>query len=269
MKNVLIVDSHNMLHRARFGFGDGEYKIFFNFFRMLKGEMQKHKPDIVYIVDEGSPSLSRELSADYKANRQKLNDVGFSREKSEIFEVIKQHSGLIYARHEKRECDDVIGYLASEFHKDDCVTIVSTDTDFIQLINDKTKLWNPKHKKYTDPWFCDYVTWKALRGDPTDNIAGVAGVGGKRADQLATDPESFKAFFEKSPEKLEQFNLSYELVKLKLMPHEEIEFIQSDFCEENMHQEFSFRKCNTIIGKAWASWVNEFNSAGGKVDFGH
>ena len=51
MKNVLIIDSHNMLHRARYGFGSGPHKVYFNFFRMLKGELKTHNPDIVYVVD--------------------------------------------------------------------------------------------------------------------------------------------------------------------------------------------------------------------------
>ena len=194
MRKVLLVDTHNLIHRARFGFGDGEHKIYYNFFRMLMGELKRHEPDIVYIVDEGSPVQSKALLADYKANRQKLADPQFHREKKEIFETIKSKSGLVYIRHPHFECDDVIGFLAQVTHKNDDVTIVSTDSDFIQLISNNVKLWHPKKKKYVDPWYCDYVTWKALKGDLTDNVSGVSGVGKKRADLLVQDPKELEIF---------------------------------------------------------------------------
>ena len=264
MKKVLLLDTHNMLHRARFGFGSGPHKVYFNFFRMLKGELKRHEPDIVYIVDEGRPQISKELSPDYKANRKKLDDPDFWREKEEIIDSIKKLSGFVYIRHPHRECDDVIGHLALVTHKDDDVTIISTDSDFIQLITDNVRLWHPKKKTYIEPWHCDYVTWKALRGDGCDNISGVSGIGPKRADVLAADPEILESFLAEKEERRRQFDLSYELIKLKAVPESELEMEQVDFQESFLFECFQKRACKTIIGKAWPKWVEAFTTAGGK-----
>ncbi len=267
MKRVLLLDTHNMLHRARFGFGDGPHKVYFNFFRMLKGELKRHMPDIVYIVDEGRATISKDISPDYKANRKKLDDPQFWREKDEIFDTVKKHTGFVYIRHPHRECDDVIGHLATVTHKDDEVTIVSTDSDFIQLISDNVAVWHPKKKEYLEPWHCDYVTWKALRGDASDNITGVVGVGPKRADALATDAAFLEAFLSESEQRREQFETSYTLVKLKDVPEEELQIEQSNFQDTFLYECFQKRSCKTIIGKAWPKWVEAFTLAGGKNEF--
>ena len=264
MKKVLIIDSHNLLHRARYGFGEGPHKVYFNFFRMLKGELKIHDPDIVYIVDEGRATISKNLSEDYKANRKKLHDPDFWREKDEIFETIKKVSGFVYMRHPERECDDVIGYLASEVHKNDSVTIVSTDSDFIQLINDNVSLWHPKKKQYVSPWHCDYVTWKALRGDSSDNISGVSGVGPKRADALASDAAFLQSFLDDDPKRREQYELSRALVKLKNLHKKDLQVHQSELNDKILFEEFQKRNCKSIIGKAWPKWILAFQKAGGK-----
>jgi len=266
MKNVLLIDTHNLLHRARFGFGEGPHKIYFNFFRMLKGEMNRHNPDIVYIVDEGRPEKSKELLPDYKGNRVKLDDPQFWREKDEVFEAIKEQTGLVYIKHPRRECDDVIGYLADCVHKNDNVTIVSTDSDFIQLITENVKLWHPKKKSYVDKWYCDYVTWKALRGDSTDNVPGVSGIGPKRADVLAADMNVLKEFLDKDSERKKQFNVAYDVIKLKNINENDLIVRQSNFDEKKFYEGFSQRQCKSIIGNAWPKWVTQFAKSGGIHD---
>ena len=231
---------------------------------MLRGEIRTHEPNIVYIVDEGRPVLSREISTEYKANRQKLKDPDFWREKDEVFETIKRASGFTYIRHPHRECDDVIGHLASVTHKNDFVVIVSTDSDFIQLIDENVNLWHPQKKKYLEPWYCDYVTWKALRGDSTDNISGVRGVGPKRADALVSDVSFLESFLSEKTERRDQFETSYALIKLKDVPIEGLQVEQRRLSEKILFQGFQERNCKTIIGKAWPGWIEAFQKAGGK-----
>ena len=267
MKKVMIIDSHNMMHRARYGFGEGPHKVYFNFFRMLKGELKNHEPDVVYIVDEGRATISKNLSPDYKANRKKLVDPDFWREKDEIFDTIKSLSGFVYMRHPERECDDVIGYLASSVHQRDNVVIVSTDSDFIQLINENVNLWHPKKKSFVSPWHCDYLTWKALRGDATDNISGVTGVGPKRADALASDAAFLKSFLEEDPEKKKQYELSRALVKLKDLEKIDLQVHQTKLNDKILFQELQKRNCKSIIGKAWPKWIEAFQKAGGEYVF--
>lgn len=262
---VLVIDSHNMLHRARFGFGDGEHKIYFNFFRMLMGEIKRHQPNITYIVDEGNPTQSLELMGNYKGNRVRLADPNFHREKTEVFETIRNTSGLIYIQHNDFEADDVISHVATCLHPNDDVVIVSTDSDFIQLISDRVKLWHPKTKEFLPKWeHVDYVTWKALRGDPTDNVPGVKGVGATTADKLCNQSEKLNEFLDAKPGRREDFETSYEVIKLKNVSEKGLQVIQSDFLVDVLFEEFSKRKFKSLVGKAWPTWIQCLMEAGGK-----
>ena len=82
---ILVVDAYNMIHRARFGFAQGEHAIVFNFFRSLKSEIVRHSPDKVYIVSEGVPKHRLLLNNEYKGQRKPVTDPGFYRQKNEIF----------------------------------------------------------------------------------------------------------------------------------------------------------------------------------------
>jgi len=133
---VLLLDAYNLIHRARTGFMSGEYPIVFNFFRSVRPIIEKFDPDLVYFVLEGRPEFRQELSGgNYKSNRVSLDD-SFHRQKATIINAIKSYFPFVTIRHPKFECDDVIASLAA-YHarKDDKVTVVSSDSDFIQLLN--------------------------------------------------------------------------------------------------------------------------------------
>ena len=228
------------------------------------GEIKRYEPNITYIVDEGSPAQSLNLLPDYKGDRVRLADPHFHREKAEIFETIKTISGLIYIQHPDVECDDVIAHIATELHPSDNVQIVSTDSDFIQLISENVGLWHPKKKSLVDPWPVDYVTWKALRGDATDNVSGVAGVGPKRADTLCENLDELDGFLDAKPDRRQQFEISYAVIKLKRVPANGLRVIQTDFLVNELFEEFSRRGFKSIVGKAWAGWVQRLTQAGGK-----
>ena len=71
MSSVFLVDTYNMLHRARFGFATGPHAITFNFFRSLRSEFERHSPSKVYMVLEGYPiHRVSESNGEYKANRE-------------------------------------------------------------------------------------------------------------------------------------------------------------------------------------------------------
>jgi hypothetical protein len=91
---------------------------------------------------------------------------------------------------------------------------VSSDTDFIQLLQDhpNLKLYNPVQKKFVEAPEYDYVVWKSLRGDASDNIPGVPGIGDKTAEKIALDPVLLKEYVAKS-EVEPIFNRNYDLIK--------------------------------------------------------
>ena len=115
-------------------------------------------------------------------------------------------TGIQVIRHADYECDDVIAHLTHVCMSEDQCVIVSTDTDFIQLLNkENVQLFNPIRKVFIQYPEYDYVTWKALRGDAADNIPGIKGVGDKTASKLAVDPAKLESFFCDDPERIDNF----------------------------------------------------------------
>jgi 5'-3' exonuclease len=89
------------------------------------------------------------------------------------------------------ECDDIINFLVKNLEGNS--VIVSSDQDFYQCVNEDTCIYNP-HKRFTltETNFTehvpvdlkDYVKWKSIKGDPSDNIKGLYRYGDKRAKNL-------------------------------------------------------------------------------------
>lgn len=84
------------------------------------------------------------------------------------------------------EADDTIAYVAQQYYKDSNVSIMSADKDFLQIASDKIKVWSPTKKKL---YGCaeilneygvscqNFIWYRVLEGDVSDNIDGVNGAG--------------------------------------------------------------------------------------------
>ena len=247
-----------MIHRARHSFIKGENACIFNFFRQLKSEFDRHEPDLVYLVSEGRPRHRHLISSDYKANRPRVVDEDFSSQKRKIYDLIR-HLPVKFALHEDFECDDVIAYLARDVYQEQEVIILSTDTDFIQLLdNPNVSLWNPIKKKFIEPWPVDYLTYKSLKGDSADNVRGVSGVGDKTAMKLAKDPTALMEYFKKKPMAESEYTLSRELIKFANLADSQKNMHLEVFAQDmdSLYQEFKNMNFKSIVGKSWCKWIN-------------
>jgi DNA polymerase I len=266
MKNILLLDGYNLIYRARYsGMNKGDNSTIFNFFRSIRPLVEKFSPDIVYFVLEGTPKARLEVSPDYKGQRVYNDDDGFNRQRKEIINLIKNHLPFITVRHEDYECDDIINYLANYKHKNDATTIISSDTDFIQSINDKTKLYNPVRKTFIDQTKYDYVSWKSLVGDKSDNILGFKGIGDKRAKLLLEDEEKLNSFLlqEDNKQKFEKNKFMISFHKLE----DDSESITFTFNKNNLQwdllkEKFENFEFNSIVSKekSWVKYINTFKS---------
>lgn len=216
------------------------------------------------MVDEGIPVQSLAIDKNYKGTRVHSDDDGFKRQKKEILEIAKTILGVRYVRHPERECDDVISYLALEKHKNDEVIVLSTDTDFIQLLDEHNslKIYNPVKKEFVER-IPNYAVYKALKGDPTDNIPGVPGVGHVKATELASNSLKLNAFLEKHMVH-EVFANAYSMIKFKPVPDNELIYIDAKFNEQKLLEEFTNREFKSIIGNAWPKWVKAFGGINGE-----
>ena len=255
---ILLVDLHNMIHRARHSFIKGKNAIVFNFFRQLKAELDRHEPDLVYLVSEGRPKHRLEISGDYKGNRPKDRDEDFYSQKKIIYELIKELP-VSLAQHDDFECDDVIAYMATRVYGEEDVIIISSDTDFIQLLERKNvSLWNPIKKKFIEQWPVDYLTYKSLKGDPADNVKGVPGIGDKRARCLAISDATLERFFEKRPEAREQYTKARSLIAFGDIetddPGLKTAIYKNDLT--SLYEAFKSMNFKSLTGKSWVKWEN-------------
>ena len=134
--NVLFLDAYNLIYRARAGFAMGDYPVIYNFFRQVRPLVEKFNPDKVYFALEGNPKFRKQLSeGDYKSNRKSAGD-DFHRQKAAIITLVSDYLPFETVKHPDLECDDTIATLATIHAKQgDNVTIISSDSDFIQLLN--------------------------------------------------------------------------------------------------------------------------------------
>ena len=214
---VLFLDAYNLIYRARSGFTQGEYAIIYNFFRGVRPLIEKFNPDKVYFVLEGRPIFRNQLSeGNYKSNRKSAGD-DFHRQKAAIINIVGELFPFESVKHPELECDDTIATLALKHASEgDEIVIISSDSDFIQLLNIERydiQIYNPVKKKFVETPEYDYVTWKALRGDATDNIPGIPGIGDKTATKIVKDPAKMQALLE-NEEKRKIFERNVNLIRL-------------------------------------------------------
>jgi DNA polymerase-1 len=167
-------------------------------------------PTKVVIVFDGvgGSSARRNLFPAYKANRntsRMTNYSIFSSKDEEQESINNQISRLIQYLQclpvtvisiDGLEADDIIGYLANKFQKHEAtqkVTIMSADKDFLQLVSDKVHCYSPTKKKIYTPKDVleefgvssnNFLNYKILMGDTSDNIPGINGLGPKKLIKL-------------------------------------------------------------------------------------
>ena len=160
-------------------------------------------PTKVIIVFDGvgGSNARRNLYPEYKANRhvnRMTNYSIFSSKEEETESINNQMARLIqYLKClpvtvigiDGLEADDIIGYLSNKFqayNETTSVTIMSADKDFLQLISDKVQVYSPVKKKVYKPKDVleefgvssyNFLNYKILMGDQSDNIPGVTGLG--------------------------------------------------------------------------------------------
>jgi DNA polymerase-1 len=268
-KKVLILDGYNLLYRARYsGMNKGDFSTIFNFFRSLRPLIEKFNPDTAYFVLEGMPKKRLTLLSEYKGQREYHNKDNFSQQRRDVIEILWEFFPISLVKHPDYECDDVAAHLAKE-HDDGntVVTIVSSDTDFIQLISDTVKVYNPVKKDYVEGTEYDYVMWKALRGDAADNIEGFTGIGDKRAKAIVENEEKLEDFLNKDDNRT-KFEMNLNLISFHdLVDDNEVEnikFFQTPFAPkwDRLKQLFKDKyNFNSMVktDKSWNNYINTFD----------
>lgn len=273
--HVVIIDGHNFMHRARSGWATGEFSVVFNFFRSLRSLVETLKPTRVCLVLEGKPVARLEEFAEYKANRKIADDdpdreakvatmVDFHRQKDVIVDILKANFPMAIMRHAQHECDDVIYNIIKTSSMAVDFTVVSNDSDFTQLLNEfsNVKIYNPMKKEYVATPEYDYVLWKSLRGDGSDNIPGIPGIGDVRAAKLAKDPDLLKQFLLENKAQ-DRFATNLRLISFKTFSKQEMLDVTSSSPKRDWSEvknRFSQMQFSSIVNdKSWKKFVDTFD----------
>ena len=263
---ILLLDAYNLIYRAKSGFTKGDYPVVYNFFRGVRPLVEKFNPDKVYFVLEGNPKFRKELSTGVYKNNRPTQSRSFHEQKATIISLVKNCFPFETVRHPELECDDTIAtYAAMHARKGDDVTIISSDSDFIQLLNvfeSNFRIYNPVKKMFIEKPDYDYVTWKALRGDKTDNILGIPGVGDKTATKLCSNPLLLREVLE-NKEKRDIFERNVNLIRLvdfsSNLSQGESHLGSKDFDKlKDAFEQMTFT--SMVKEKTWQKYCDTFNN---------
>jgi DNA polymerase-1 len=248
----MIIDAYNMIHRCRFqwggGFAVGDNQIVFNFLRTLRATVEQFKPDKIYFPLDGRPTARLDMYPEYKGTRRvETTDPveiaywkSFKRQKNTIIEMMGKHFPVTSMYHPDYECDDLVLHIIETLHASDDVLILSSDTDFIQILNDypdTVSLYNPISSSYRQNTDYDYVSWKAMVGDKSDNIPGVKGIGKKTASKILSKDGELENRL-KDSRFYNEYNISYELIRLMPVDTASLEVSTSEFNENEVRASF-------------------------------
>ena len=196
---ILLIDSNSIMHRAYHALPNlktskGQYTgAIFGFLSILLRLIKEQRPThIAAAFDLKGPTFRHKAYEAYKATRKPMDEE--LRQQVEPLKELITLMGIKIVSLQGYEGDDILGTLAKRFD-DDCV-IVTGDRDSFQLVSHTTRVFWTKRgvtdievydearlleDGFTTAQFIDY---KALMGDASDNIPGIAGVGEKTAKTL-------------------------------------------------------------------------------------
>ncbi|MEY3336935.1 MAG: hypothetical protein RL771_907, partial [Actinomycetota bacterium] len=212
-KRLLLIDGHSMAYRAFFALpaenfttAQGQHtNAIYGFATMLISLIKEEKPTHIAVAfDVSRKTFRTEIFPEYKANRSKTPDE-FRSQMSYLHELVSAF-GIQQFEIEGYEADDIIATITKRAEKEKCEVLICTgDRDSFQLVNDQTTILYPKRgvsemTRMTPEAVItkygmsaeQYPDFAALRGDPSDNLPSVPGVGEKTAAKWIVDFGSLK-----------------------------------------------------------------------------
>lgn len=205
MDKVILVDGHNLLFRIFFGFSrpiiltDGrDMRCPVGFVSSLNKLIKTIDTNKMLVVFDSETSIRKRLliDPDYKQNRMDYSTLSDDENPFIQLPLIYKaldHLDIPYVEADGYEADDYIATLCQNSDYD--MVIVSTDSDFNQLVSDHVSIYKSRGKQ--SEWLTpervyeklgvhphQIVEYKSLTGDSADNIKGIKGIGPKRAAEI-------------------------------------------------------------------------------------
>ena len=217
MSRLVLVDGNAIVHRAYHALPplnkreDGQLtNAVYGFFSMVLKIVGDIAPEnLIVCFDRAAPTFRKQMYVGYQATRPKMEDE-LSGQFVIIHEVLEKAKICIFEL-DGYEADDLIGTLANQAVKEDSesqVIIVTGDRDLLQLVNHQVLILAPivgvtkmilfdsdkvKDKYGLSPH--QFIDYKALVGDSSDNYPGVAGIGPKTAADLLNKYQTLEGIY--------------------------------------------------------------------------
>jgi len=264
-KRLIVIDGNAIVHRAYHALPplinkkrelvNAVYGFLSFFFKSIK----ELKPDfIVATFDTPGPTFRHKEYKDYKATREKTPE-DLSSQLPKVKEVLK-NLGVQVLERQGYEADDIIGTIAKECPEEVETIIVTGDLDILQLVDKSTKVYALR-KGVKDTVLYDekkvkerydglspkqLVDFRALRGDASDNIPGVLGVGEKTAIKLLKDFHSLDNLYKEIEKDTKKAQEIKSVLKNKLLDSKQKAFLSQKLAkiDKESTDGFNLEKCS-------------------------
>ena len=263
-KTLVLIDGHALAFRQYFALERSAMKnsqnqptwAVYGFFKSIFDLLKKIKPDSIAVTfDVSHHTFRTELYEDYKANRETMPD-SLSTQMGFICEGLNAFGIPIYTK-EGFEADDLIGTISARaFQRGDETLILTGDQDSFQLVDKEglVKVLIPSQgilKEYG--WEQVYeklgvypnqvVDYKALRGDTSDNIPGIRGIGPKTAQQLLGKYGNLEKVLEDCE------NIEKKSIKEKICAEKDVAILSKKLATiiRDVDIDFDFESANVIL----------------------
>lgn len=215
-EKLVLIDGHSILNRAFFGLPDltnsqGVHtNAVYGFLNIMFKILEEEKPNYLAVAfDVKAPTFRHELFAEYKGTRKPMLEE--LRQQVPLMKEMLCKMGIVIVELAGFEADDLLGTLSVLGEQKGMeVSIISGDRDLLQLATEHVQIRIPKTKKTgteIENYYAkdvmerylvspkEFIDVKALMGDTSDNISGVAGIGEKTATALIQKYKSIEEVY--------------------------------------------------------------------------
>ena len=217
MKRIVLIDGNNLMFRSFYATAytgnlmknsKGFYtNALYGFVSMINKIIEEEKPEYMAVAFDIGKNFRKDLYTEYKDGRKPTPDE--LKMQMPVARKILDAMGIKYYEVENYEADDIIGTLSYRalVDPDYVATVISSDKDLLQLINEQVEVKLLKSKDYIrynkETFIKDYgfdpiriIDLKALMGDASDNIPGVKGIGEKTAIKLIQEYNTIENLYD-------------------------------------------------------------------------
>ena len=269
-KRLIVIDGNAVIHRAYHALPPLTTKkgvlvnAVYGFLLVFLKALREFKPDfVVATFDFPAPTFRHRKYKPYKATREKAPEELYQ-QIPRVKEILKAFNVPIFEK-KGYEADDLIGTISKiapqkQIFPEIETIILTGDLDALQLVDKNTKVYTLKKgvkdavlydeekvkKRYQGLTPKQLTDFKALRGDPSDNIPGVSGVGEKTAIYLIKEFCSLENLYKELEANSESAKKIKPSLRRKLLNYKEQAFVSKMLVEikKNLPIEFNLKKCH-------------------------